>query len=68
MLVREGDHVRRGQVLARLDTRRLEPQVAQAEAQVAAEDENVRASVAYAADVLPDGRAVDALHWELLRE
>ena len=21
-----------------------------------------------AADVLPDGRAVDALHWELLRE
>jgi HlyD family secretion protein len=37
ILVQEGDHVRRGQVLARLDTRRLEPQVAQAEAQVAAQ-------------------------------
>jgi HlyD family secretion protein len=37
VLVQEGDHVRRGQVLARLDTRRLEPQVAQAEAQVAAQ-------------------------------
>src|SRR5262247_4106055 len=37
VLVQEGDHVRRGQVLDRLDTRRLEPQVAQAEAQVAAQ-------------------------------
>jgi HlyD family secretion protein len=37
VLVQEGDRVRRGQVLARLDTRRLEPQVAQAEAQVAAQ-------------------------------
>src|SRR5919198_2543629 len=37
VLVQEGDHVRRGQVLARLDTQRLEPQVAQAEAQVAAQ-------------------------------
>jgi HlyD family secretion protein len=37
VLVQEGDHVRRGQVLARLDTRRLEPQVAQAEAQAAAQ-------------------------------
>ena len=37
VLVQEGDHVRLGQVLARLDTRRLEPQVAQAEAQVAAQ-------------------------------
>src|SRR5919109_5108982 len=35
VLVQEGDRVRRGQVLARLDTSRLEPQVAQAEAQVA---------------------------------
>jgi HlyD family secretion protein len=37
VLVQEGDRVQRGQVLARLDTRRLEPQVAQAEAQVAAQ-------------------------------
>jgi HlyD family secretion protein len=37
VLVQEGDHVRPGQVLARLDTRRLEPQVAQAEAQAAAQ-------------------------------
>jgi HlyD family secretion protein len=37
VLVQEGDHVRSGQVLARLDTRRLEPQVAQAEAQAAAQ-------------------------------
>jgi HlyD family secretion protein len=33
----EGDRVYKGQVLARLDTSRLEPQVAQAEAQVAAQ-------------------------------
>jgi membrane fusion protein PltH len=32
--VQEGDRVAKGQVLARLDTRRLDPQVAQAEAQV----------------------------------
>src|SRR5215831_16846682 len=37
VLVQEGDRVRRGQELARLDTRRLEPQVAQAEAEVAAQ-------------------------------
>jgi HlyD family secretion protein len=37
VLVQEGDHVRKGQVLARLDTGRLEPQVAQAQAQVAAQ-------------------------------
>src|SRR5919198_2996629 len=37
VLVQEGDHVWPGQVLARLDTRRLEPQVAQAEAQAAAQ-------------------------------
>jgi HlyD family secretion protein len=37
VLVQEGERVRRGQVLARLDTSRLEPQVAQAEAQVAAQ-------------------------------
>ena len=37
VLVQEGDRVRRGQVLARLDTSRLEPQLAQAEAQAAAQ-------------------------------
>src|SRR5215813_7447460 len=37
VLVQEGDRVRKGQLLARLDTRRLEPQVAQAEAQAAAQ-------------------------------
>jgi HlyD family secretion protein len=37
VLVQEGDRVEPGQVLARLDTRRLEPQVAQADAQAAAQ-------------------------------
>jgi HlyD family secretion protein len=37
VLAQEGDHVEQGQVLARLDTSRLQPQVAQAEAQVAAQ-------------------------------
>lgn len=37
VLVQEGDRVRRGQVLARLHTRRLEPQLAQAVAQAAAQ-------------------------------
>ena len=37
VLVQEGDRVHRGQVLARLDTSRLAPQVAQAAAQVAAQ-------------------------------
>jgi HlyD family secretion protein len=37
VLVQEGDLVRQSQVLARLDTRRLEPRVAKAEAQVAAQ-------------------------------
>jgi HlyD family secretion protein len=37
VLVQEGDRVRRGQVLARLDTSRLQPRVAQAEAQAAAQ-------------------------------
>ena len=37
VLVQEGDRVHRGQILARLDTSRLEPQVAQATAQVAAQ-------------------------------
>ena len=35
--VAKGDRVQRGQVLSRLDTSRLEPQVAQAEARVAAQ-------------------------------
>lgn len=37
VLVQEGDRVREGQVLARLETRRLEPQLAEAEAQAAAQ-------------------------------
>jgi len=37
VLVQEGDRVHQGQLLGRLDTSRLEPQVAQAEAQVAAQ-------------------------------
>ncbi|MGE5218634.1 MAG: HlyD family efflux transporter periplasmic adaptor subunit [Chloroflexota bacterium] len=41
VLVQEGDHVKEGQLLARLDTRRLEPQLAQAEAQAAAQHQVV---------------------------
>src|SRR5437660_58689 len=41
VLVQEGDRVRKGDLVARLDTSRLEPQVAQAEAQVAAQRHNV---------------------------
>jgi HlyD family secretion protein len=37
VLVQEGEHVRKGQPLARLDTSRIEPQLAQAEAQAAAQ-------------------------------
>lgn len=37
VLVQEGDHVKQGQLMARLDTSRLEPQVAEVEAQVAAQ-------------------------------
>src|SRR5512132_2158461 len=37
VLAQEGDHVRKGQVLARLDVSRLEPQLAQATAQAAAQ-------------------------------
>lgn len=37
VLVQEGDRVQKGQALARLDTNRLEPQVAQVAAQVAAQ-------------------------------
>src|ERR1019366_1329275 len=36
---KEGDRVCKGQLLARLDTSRLEPRVAQAEAQLAAQQE-----------------------------
>jgi HlyD family secretion protein len=38
VLVQEGDHVKRGQVLARLDVSRLGPQLQQAEASAAAQD------------------------------
>jgi HlyD family secretion protein len=41
VLASEGDHVARGQILARLDTGRLGPQAAQAAAQVAAQQEAV---------------------------
>ena len=37
VLVQEGDHVKQGQLMARLDTSRLDPQVAEAEAQMAAQ-------------------------------
>jgi HlyD family secretion protein len=37
VLVQEGERVRKGQVLARLDTARIEPQLAQVEAQAAAQ-------------------------------
>jgi HlyD family secretion protein len=42
VLVQEGDRVRQGQLVARLDTSRLEPQLAQAEAQAAAQRQVVR--------------------------
>jgi HlyD family secretion protein len=42
VLVQEGERVRKGQFLARLDTSRLEPQVAQAEAQTAAQRQVVQ--------------------------
>jgi len=41
VLVQEGDHVKLGQVMARLDPTRIEPQVAKAEADVAAEQQVV---------------------------
>ena len=41
VLVQEGDRVKRGQVLARLDTNRLEPEVAEAEATAVAQHEAV---------------------------
>jgi HlyD family secretion protein len=41
VLVQEGDHVKVGQVMARLDPTRMQPQVAKAEADVAAEQEVV---------------------------
>ncbi|HEV8725596.1 MAG TPA: HlyD family efflux transporter periplasmic adaptor subunit [Candidatus Binatia bacterium] len=42
VLVQEGDRVQRGQVLARLDTSRLAPQLAQVEAQAAAQRQVVQ--------------------------
>jgi len=41
VMAQEGDRVKQGQVLAKLDRSRLEPQVAQAEAQVAAQKQMV---------------------------
>jgi HlyD family secretion protein len=41
VLAQEGDHVKQGQLLAQLDTTRLEPQVAKAEADVAAQQQVV---------------------------
>jgi HlyD family secretion protein len=41
VLVQEGDHVTLGQVLARLDTSRLAPQLAKAQADLAAQQQNV---------------------------
>jgi HlyD family secretion protein len=41
ILVQEGDRVKRGQILARVETSRLEPQLAQAEATTAAQREAV---------------------------
>jgi HlyD family secretion protein len=41
VLVQEGDHVHRGQVLARVDTSRLEPQMAQVAAASTLDDVNV---------------------------
>ena len=41
VLVQEGDHVKSGQVMARLDPTRMEPQVAKVEADVAAEQQVV---------------------------
>jgi HlyD family secretion protein len=41
ILVEEGDRVKKGQVLGRLDTSRLAPQVAQAEAQAASQRANL---------------------------
>ncbi len=41
VLVQEGERVHRGQVLARLETNRLEPQVARAQAQVAVQQQVV---------------------------
>ena len=41
VLAQEGDHVKRGQVLARMDTSRLAPQVAKAEAELATQQQVV---------------------------
>src|SRR5271166_1336405 len=41
VLAQEGDHVKQGQLLARLETRRLAPQVARAEADLAAQQHAV---------------------------
>src|SRR5260370_38531550 len=41
VLVQEGDRVYKGQVVAKLDTSRLEPQVAQSQAQVDAQKQMV---------------------------
>jgi HlyD family secretion protein len=52
VLVTEGDRVHRGQLLARLDTRRLVPQVAQAQANVALDAANLdNARIQYQRDM-----------------
>jgi HlyD family secretion protein len=71
VLVQEGDHVSKGQVVARLDTSRLEPQIAQLEAQVSAQRAVVerlhngsrREEIAQVkAQVAAQQRVVDRLH------
>lgn len=71
VLVQEGDRVKQGELVARLDTSRLEPQLAQAQAQVAAQQqvvERLRAGsrpeeIAEArANVAAQQQVVDRLH------
>jgi HlyD family secretion protein len=69
VLVQEGDHVSRGQILARLDTSRLAPQVEKAEADAAAQEQAVmrlhhgnRPEEIAQARANVDGAAADALN------
>ena len=67
VLVEEGDRVRQGQLLARLDTSRLEPQVAQVDAQVAAQQQVVaRLRAGSRPEEIAQARAnVDSAHADL---